>query len=49
MHTAPEKIIDFHTHILPAFDDGPADCRTAGCGWVEGSIGPLSGEIIKLR
>lgn len=29
MHTAPEKIIDFHTHILPAFDDGPADCRTA--------------------
>lgn len=29
MHTAPEKIIDFHTHILPDFDDGPADCRTA--------------------
>ena len=25
-----------------------ADCRAAGCGWVEGSIGPLSGEIIKL-
>ena len=29
MHTAPEKIIDFHTHILPDLDDGPADCRTA--------------------
>ena len=26
-----------------------ADCRAAGCGWVEGSIGPLTGEIIKLR
>lgn len=29
MRTAPEKIIDFHTHILPAFDDGPTDCKTA--------------------
>lgn len=29
MRTAPEKIIDFHTHIMPAFDDGPADCKTA--------------------
>ena len=26
-----------------------ADCRAAGCGWVEGCIGPLQGEIIKLR
>ena len=26
-----------------------ADCRAAGCGWIEGSIGPLTGEIIKLR
>ena len=29
MRTAPEKIIDFHTHIMPAFDDGPTDCKTA--------------------
>ena len=26
-----------------------ADCRAAGCGLVMGSIGPLCGEIIKLR
>lgn len=26
MHTIPEKIIDFHTHILPCFDDGPSSC-----------------------
>ena len=26
-----------------------ADCRAAGCGWVEGCIGPLQGEIIKLK
>ena len=26
-----------------------ADCRAAGCGWVAGSIGPLQGEIIKLK
>ena len=30
MHNPTDNIIDFHTHILPAFDDGPADCRTAG-------------------
>lgn len=30
MHNLPDSIIDFHTHILPALDDGPADCRTAG-------------------
>ncbi|MCI7768170.1 MAG: hypothetical protein MSJ26_09385 [Oscillospiraceae bacterium] len=29
MHNLPDSIIDFHTHILPALDDGPADCRTA--------------------
>lgn len=29
MHNLPDSIIDFHTHILPAIDDGPADCRTA--------------------
>ncbi|MCM1523551.1 MAG: hypothetical protein NC120_03740 [Ruminococcus sp.] len=24
---SPRKIIDFHTHILPAFDDGPKTCE----------------------
>lgn len=28
MQTA-EKIIDFHAHILPEFDDGPGSCREA--------------------
>lgn len=29
MNILPEKVIDFHAHILPGLDDGPGDCRTA--------------------
>ncbi len=29
MNPIPEKIIDFHTHILPEFDDGPSSCAEA--------------------
>ncbi|MBQ7783254.1 MAG: hypothetical protein IJ368_04720 [Oscillospiraceae bacterium] len=29
MQSAQEKLIDFHAHILPNFDDGPNDCEEA--------------------